>query len=152
LSVVGRSALRRRHRDQMRVAPTWRRDINAKRCRGRKLRLIVGDEPATRSRRSARNQMANNGVVFVAGHYCSGASDPASRSMPKRILQISPASTNPALTDDAFKKAGTMCSASRPRHSQGRIAGNYLAAIQWQERRVIDKIAYARLADETRKR
>ena len=55
--------------------------------------------------RSVANQLANDEVVFVDGHYCSGASIPASAVYAENgILQISPASTNPAFTDDAAKK------------------------------------------------
>jgi branched-chain amino acid transport system substrate-binding protein len=133
-------------------------DINAKGgVAGRKLRLIVGDDACDPKQAvSVANQMANNGVVFVAGHYCSGASIPASAVYAENgILQISPASTNPALTDDAFKKGWNnefrVCGRD---DSQGRIAGNYLAAhFNGKNVAVIDdKSAYGKgLADETRK-
>ena len=43
--------------------------------------------------------------MFVAGHFCSGSSIPASSVYAEEgILQISPASTNPKFTDDAAAK------------------------------------------------
>ena len=45
--------------------------------------------------------MVSDGVVFMAGHFCSGSSIPASKVYEEEgILQISLASTNPKLTDE----------------------------------------------------
>jgi branched-chain amino acid transport system substrate-binding protein len=47
--------------------------------------------------------MVNEGIVFMAGHFCSGSSIPASQVYhAKDVLQISPASTNPLLTEQGF--------------------------------------------------
>ncbi|WP_426130969.1 hypothetical protein [Pararhizobium sp. PWRC1-1] len=44
--------------------------------------------------------MVSDGVVFVVGHACSDASTPASKVYEAAGgLQISPSSTNPALTE-----------------------------------------------------
>jgi branched-chain amino acid transport system substrate-binding protein len=64
-------------------------------------------------------------VVFVVGHYCSGSSIPASKLYEAAgVLQISPASTNPLLTeqgrDNVFRVIGRD-------DGQGIVAGNYLA-------------------------
>src|SRR5690606_23029608 len=47
---------------------------------GEKLVLEVGDDACDpRQAVNVANQMAGNGVVFVAGHFCSGSSIPASQ-------------------------------------------------------------------------
>ena len=64
---------------------------------GQQLQLTVGDDAcAPRQAVSVANQMASQGVKFVAGHYCSGSSIPASKVYAEEgILQMSPASTRP---------------------------------------------------------
>jgi len=132
------------------------KDINAKGgVLGRKLVLTVGDDVCDPKQAvSVANQLANAGVVFVAGHYCSSASIPASAVYAdSNVLQITPASTNPALTDDAAKKGWInvfrVCGRD---DSQGRIAGNYIASrFKGKPVAVIDdKSTYGKgLADET---
>jgi len=132
------------------------KDINAHGgVLGRKLALTVADDACDPKQAvSVANQLANAGVVFVAGHYCSSASIPASAVYAdSRILQITPASTNPALTDDAAKKGWNnvfrVCGRD---DSQGRVAGDYIAArFKGQPVAVIDdKSTYGKgLADET---
>src|SRR5690606_28150606 len=54
---------------------------------------------------AAANKLVGEGVAMVAGHFCSGSSIPASSVYYEEdILQISPASTNPSFTDEAFEK------------------------------------------------
>ena len=49
---------------------------------------------------AAARKLVSDGVIFVVGHYCSGASIPASEVYEAAgVLQISPASTNPMLTE-----------------------------------------------------
>src|SRR5690348_16914788 len=77
-------------------------DINAAGgVNGKKLELVVGDDACDPKQAvSVANDMASKGVVFVAGHYCSGSSIPASDVYSENgIVQISPGSTNPKLTD-----------------------------------------------------
>ncbi len=81
-------------------------DINAKGgLLGQKLALEVGDDACDPKQAVAvANRFAVSGVVFVAGHYCSSTSIPASAVYADAgILEISPASTNPVYTDDAAK-------------------------------------------------
>jgi len=132
------------------------KDINAHGgVLGRKLVLTVGDDACDPKQAvTVANQLANAGVVFVAGHYCSSTSIPASAVYAdSNVLQITPASTNPALTDDAAKKGWInvfrVCGRD---DSQGRIAGNYIASrFKGQPVAVIDdKSTYGKgLADET---
>ncbi len=80
---------------------------------GRKLRLEIGDDACDPKQAVAvANQLASKKVVFVAGHYCSGSSIPASEVYAEEgILQISPGSTNPVLTERGakFKNVFRVC-------------------------------------------
>ncbi|MBV9522330.1 MAG: branched-chain amino acid ABC transporter substrate-binding protein, partial [Alphaproteobacteria bacterium] len=82
-------------------------DINAKGgVLGKKLKLVVGDDQCDATQAVAvANKMVSEKVVFMDGHYCSSTSIPASAVYNDGgILQITPASTNPVLTDDAAQK------------------------------------------------
>jgi branched-chain amino acid transport system substrate-binding protein len=130
-------------------------DINAASgVLGKKLELQVGDDACDPKQAVAvANQMVGNGVALAAGHYCSGSSIPASQVYAQGdIVQISPASTNPVLTD---KRAGPniyrVCGRD---DQQGGVAGKYLAE-HFTEKNIAfvhDKTAYGKgLADETKK-
>ena len=85
-------------------------DINAAGgVNGQKIELEVGDDACDPKQATAvANKMVSDKVVFVAGHFCSGCSIPASDIYKEaKILQITPASTNPKLTDDASAKGNT---------------------------------------------
>src|SRR5262252_4277605 len=96
-------------------------DINAKGgVLGKKLALILQDDACDPKQAvSAANDVVGKKVVFVAGHYCSSSSIPASTVYNEAgVLQMTPASTNPALTDDAAKKGWNnvwRSSTTRPR-------------------------------------
>jgi branched-chain amino acid transport system substrate-binding protein len=82
-------------------------DINAKGgVIGKNLTLSIGDDQCDPKQAVAvANVFVSKGVVFVAGHFCSGSSIPASSVYhDEGILQMTPASTNPKLTDDAAAK------------------------------------------------
>src|ERR1700739_3604919 len=106
-------------------------DINAKGgVLGQKLDLILADDACDPKQAvAAANDVVGKKVVFVAGHYCSSASIPASAVYNEAgVLQMTPASTNPALTDDAAKKGWNNVFRSCGRDDvQGGVAGKYLA-------------------------
>ena len=106
-------------------------DINAKGgVLGKKLDLIIADDACDPKQAvAAANDVVGKKVVFVAGHYCSSSSIPASAVYNEAgVLQMTPASTNPALTDDAAKKGWNNVFRSCGRDDvQGGVAGKYLA-------------------------
>src|SRR6201991_862637 len=68
---------------------------------GKKLALQVGDDACDpKQARSIAEKFASAKVPFVAGHFCSSSSIPASEVYAEGgVLQITPASTNPKFTD-----------------------------------------------------
>ncbi len=102
-------------------------DINAKGgVNGEMLKLVVGDDACDPKQAVAvANQFAGQGVKFVAGHFCSGSSIPASAVYAdENIVEISPASTNPTYTDERPSK-GIFRVCGRD-DQQGEVAGQYL--------------------------
>ena len=102
-------------------------DINAKGgVNGEQLELVVGDDVCDPKQAVAvANQFASQGVVFVAGHFCSGSSIPASAVYAdENIIQISPGSTNPKFTDERPSE-GIFRVCGRD-DQQGDVAGQYL--------------------------
>lgn len=129
-------------------------DLNAAGgVRGKPIELVLGDDACDpRQAREVANKMASKGVVLVVGHFCSGSSIPASEVYAEEgILQISPGSTNPQLTERGFDNVFRTCGRD---DQQGIVAGNYIADHFAHKRVAIlhDKTAYGKgLADETRK-
>ncbi len=120
---------------------------------GQKLRLEIGDDACDPKQAVAvANEFVGKRVVFVAGHFCSGSSIPASKVYEEEgLLQISPASTNPKLTEEGGDNVFRTCGRD---DQQGMVAGNFLADNYAKERIAIvhDKQAYSKgLADETKK-
>ena len=129
-------------------------DINANGgVLGRMLVLEVGDDACEAKQAVAvANLMANKGVSFMAGHFCSSTSIPASEVYYEEgILQMSPASTNPMLTERGFDNVFRTCGRD---DQQGQVAGAFMAR-RFPEARIAilhDKTAYGKgLADETKK-
>ncbi len=129
-------------------------DLNAKGgVRGQQIRLLVGDDACDPEQAVAvARKLVIDGAVFVAGHVCSHSSIPASKVYEEAgVLMISPASTNPRLTDEGgpniFRVSGRD-------DQQGIVAGNYLAD-DWGDKKIAilhDNSTYGKgLADETRK-
>src|SRR5438132_11732861 len=133
-------------------------DINAKGgVLGKKLNLIIADDACDPKQAvAAANDVVGKKVVFVAGHYCSSSSIPASAVYNEGgVLQMTPASTNPALTDDAAKKGWNNVFRACGRDDvQGGVAGRYLAdRFKGTNVAIVhDKTAYGKgIADETKK-
>ena len=129
-------------------------DINAKGgVLGQKVQLLVGDDACDPKQAVAvGNQMVSKGAVLIAGHFCSGSSIPASQVYKEEgVLQMSPASTNPKLTDEGGPNIFRVCGRD---DQQGEVAGAFLAKhFKGKKIAIIhDKTAYGKgLADETRK-
>jgi len=120
---------------------------------GRQLVLEIGDDACEAKQAVAvANSMANKGAVFVAGHFCSSTSIPASEVYNEEgIVQISPASTNPVLTEQGLTNVFRTCGRD---DQQGLVAGEFLAKRFAGKKIAIlhDKTAYGKgLADETKK-
>jgi len=120
---------------------------------GQQLVLEVGDDACDPKQAvSVANQMASRKVVFVAGHFCSSSSIPANKVYAEEgMLQISPASTNPRLTDEGGWNTFRVCGRD---DQQGIVAGKWLAD-QYKSHKIAilhDNSAYGKgLADETKK-
>ncbi|MCC0029683.1 MAG: branched-chain amino acid ABC transporter substrate-binding protein [Brucellaceae bacterium] len=128
-------------------------DINAAGgINGEMLKLEIGDDACDPKQAVAvANQFAGSGVVFVAGHFCSGSSIPASAVYADEgIVQISPASTNPKFTDER-PGPGVYRVCGRD-DQQGEVAGKYLKD-HFGDKKIAfinDKTAYGKgLADAT---
>jgi branched-chain amino acid transport system substrate-binding protein len=129
-------------------------DINAKGgVLGKKLELVVGDDACDPKQAvSVANSFASNKVVFVAGHFCSSSSIPASKVYAEEgILMITPASTNPAFTENGGWNTFRTCGRD---DQQGKVAGEYMAKTFKANKIAVlhDNTAYGKgLADETKK-
>ncbi len=130
-------------------------DINkAGGVNGKMLKLIIEDDACDPKQAvAAAGKLASAKVKLVAGHFCSGSSIPSSKVYAEEgIVQISPASTNPKLTDErAGPNVFRVCGRD---DQQGEVTGNYLAD-KFKGKKVAilhDKSAYGKgLADETQK-
>ena len=131
------------------------KDINAAGgVNGEKVVLKIGDDACDPKQAVAvANKFVGDGVKFVAGHFCSGSSIPASKVYEEEgIIMISPASTNPKLTDEGGPNVFRVCGRD---DQQGKTAAEFIAK-EFPNARVAifhDKTAYGKgLADEMRKR
>jgi branched-chain amino acid transport system substrate-binding protein len=120
---------------------------------GEQLVLEVGDDACDPKQAVAvANQMVNAGVVLVAGHFCSGSSIPASAVYNEEgILQISPASTNPQLTEQGLENVFRVCGRD---DQQGTFAADYVVdnGVGSKIAIIHDKTPYGKgLADEFKK-
>jgi branched-chain amino acid transport system substrate-binding protein len=122
---------------------------------GQQVKVLVGDDACDPKQAvSVANKDVTEGVKVVIGHYCSGSSIPASGVYQEAgILQITPASTNPKLTDDAAAKGWWNVFRTCGRDdTQGITDARYLAE-HYKGKRIgvlHDKSPYGKgLADET---
>ncbi len=129
-------------------------DINAAGgINGQKIQLFVGDDRGDpKEGVSVANKFAADGVKFVIGHFNSGVTMPASEVYQENgILAITPAATNPRITDRKMWNMFRVCGRD---DQQGGVAGNLIAQ-KFKGKRVAvvhDKTTYGQgLAEETRK-
>ncbi|HLF21263.1 MAG TPA: branched-chain amino acid ABC transporter substrate-binding protein [Aestuariivirga sp.] len=129
-------------------------DINAAGgVNGEQLKLEVGDDACDPKQAVAvAEQMVSKGIKFMAGHFCSGSSIPASAIYAEEgIVQITGASTNPKFTEQGLWNTHRVCGRD---DAQGLVAGNFIAKNYAGKKVAIidDKSPYGKgLADETRK-
>ncbi len=133
-------------------------DINAAGgVNGQKLQLVIGDDACDPKQATAvANRMVTDKVAFVAGHFCSSSSIPASKIYKDgKVLQITPASTNPALTEQAAAEGNKTVFRTCGRDDvQGVTVGSYLLKYHKDKKVAIlhDKSTYGKgVADETKK-
>ncbi len=87
--------------------------------------ISVDDACEARQAKAVARQLVSEGVVFVVGHLCSGCSLAVSKIYEKAgIIMISPASTNPKVTDEGGPNVFRVIGRD---DQQGTIAGDYLA-------------------------
>ena len=120
---------------------------------GKKLKLEIGDDACDpKQARSVGEKFASVKLPFVAGHYCSSSSIPASEAYAEGgVLQITPASTNPTFTERNLWNTFRVCGRD---DQQGSVAGDYVAKTYKGKNVAIlhDKTTYGKgLADETKK-
>jgi branched-chain amino acid transport system substrate-binding protein len=120
---------------------------------GKKLALDIEDDACDpKQARSVAEKIASSKIPFVAGHYCSSSSIPASEAYADgNVLQITPASTNPLFTERKLWNVARVCGRD---DQQGAIAGDYIARNFKGKNIAIlnDKSTYGKgLADETKK-
>ncbi|WP_274629641.1 ABC transporter substrate-binding protein [Arvimicrobium flavum] len=72
---------------------------------GKQIKIVIEDDVCDPKQAiSVANRIVANGIKFVDGHACSGSSIPASAVYAEGgVLMMSPASSNPELTDAAAK-------------------------------------------------
>ncbi len=124
---------------------------------GKMLKLEVGDDACVPEQaRSVAEDLVSKKVIFVAGHFCSSSSIPASEVYAENnVLQMTPASTNPAFTEGAAEKGWmTVFRTCGRDDAQGLVAGKFLSEKYAGKNVAIihDKSTYGKgIADETKK-
>jgi len=120
---------------------------------GQKITVTYGDDVADPKQGvSVANNFSGDGVKFVIGHYNSGVTIPASEVYQENgILEITPASTNPTVTERKMWNIFRVCGRD---DQQGKVAGQYILK-HFKGKRIAfvnDKTTYGKgLVDETLK-
>jgi branched-chain amino acid transport system substrate-binding protein len=120
---------------------------------GQKITVEYGDDVSDPKQGvSVANKFAGDGVKFVIGNYNSGVTIPSSEVYQENgILEITPASTNPTVTERKMWNIFRVCGRD---DQQGQVAGEYIVK-HFKGKKVAivhDKTTYGKgLADETRK-
>jgi len=121
---------------------------------GEPVTIVYGDDASDpRQGVAAANELVGQKVVAVIGHYNSSVSIPASTVYAEEgVLQITPGSTNPQLTEQGIKTVFRTCGRD---DQQGDVAGKFLATA-YKGRKVAilqDQTTYGKgLADATKAR
>jgi len=120
---------------------------------GKKIRLEVGDDQHDPKQANAvAHKMVNRGIIGMVGHFNSSASIPASAVYHDAgIPMITPASTNPQLTEQGFLNVFRVCGRD---DQQGRVATQFMTQTLKVKRAAIlhDKTTYGKgLAEEIKK-
>ncbi|MGB9043765.1 MAG: branched-chain amino acid ABC transporter substrate-binding protein [Pseudolabrys sp.] len=120
---------------------------------GQKISVSYGDDVSDPKQGvSVANKFAADGVKFVIGHYNSGVTIPSSEVYQENgVLQITPASTNPTVTERKMWNIFRVCGRD---DQQGQVAGEYIVKHFKGKKIAIvhDKTTYGKgLADETKK-
>ncbi len=121
---------------------------------GRNVQIVPGDDACdAKQARAVANQLVNDGVSAVSGHFCSSSTIPASEVYNEaNILMITPASTNPQVTDRNLPAVFRTCGRD---DQQGDVAGDFIAKTLKAKRIAVihDKDTYGQgLADATKNR
>ena len=117
---------------------------------GKKIRVLIEDDQHDPKQAvSIANKLVNEGVAGVIGHFNSSCSIPASDVYNRAgIPMITPASTNPQLTERGYRGVFRVCGRD---DQQGRVAAQF-AITQLKVKKVAvihDKTTYGQgLADE----
>ena len=101
---------------------------------GQSVQLIVGDDFCDRDQAVAlARKLVSDGVAFVAGHWCSHSSIPASKVYEKaEILMIAPGAISSKLTDEGGPNVFRVCGRD---DRQGTKVADYLAD-NWAGRKI----------------
>jgi branched-chain amino acid transport system substrate-binding protein len=101
---------------------------------GEPIELILADDYCDDEQGvAAARKLIADGVVFVAGHLCSGPAIAASVLYQEAgIVMISPSATNPKLTEQGFRNVFRVVKRDS---EQARLAGDYLAQ-RWADAKI----------------
>jgi branched-chain amino acid transport system substrate-binding protein len=120
---------------------------------GMNIALTFGDDVSDPKQGvSVANKFVGDGVKYVAGHFNSGVSIPASEVYAENgVLEITPSATNPVFTERGLWNTFRTCGRD---DQQGAVAGAWIATNKAGAKVAVihDKTPYGQgLADETKK-